>query len=580
MHISTSDCNCRYVAAPGTRADPGSAFGRLLAESGIIFPIALSLETLVAQRLITPRLRVALPQEAFHAWRNYPLHPMELDETKVRPHEWALQLYTYATCSARQRSKEKWWVHFLDDKSSDLRSSALANALDPSEDCEQTCFTHRRHARPLKPWIDYFGYWQVYEIADLLSIMSANVAASEAGVESLQSWIHNTQYVTAARLQRRRVEWNTRSTTFAWLSLMRTAAGYWASGALEWSLLQHACRAICLEAAVTTEQMARDIKRTLLVMWRDMNLGRPQQPAWTPLHSMLRQDIELAIKFLELCTGDRVDFLDPQWFDDRANNEWASLIDALPKEIELARRWFPDHASIYIHSVSSSIPPLMACSVGTLRALIDTHWAANRPLRRLALALHRLQEELRGEQVSDRAIIRSVERIEQLNSLLLHTERVLVFQQRQRKGLTTRTDLRGVAKYTLDYLLTQWSIVPKIRVTALARMKELLNKHAFLHDLPTQQHLPLIKSADVGSGHAASDDAVAAFVNLIIARNYAAHHDVLDESLVYPSHTDPHSGAESIRCALVSVVACLGTPDADCQLRIRPHLIGDVSALH
>jgi hypothetical protein len=93
-----------------------------------------------------------------------------------------------------------------------------------------------------------------------------------------------------------------------------------------------------------------------------------------------------------------------------------------------------------------------------------------------------------------------------------------------------------------------------------------LKSRTRLHNLAARGRDIFITPADVGSGSDDADYFAAAHVNFVIARNYAAHHDSLDEEFVVPNDLDPsqHLGRVAIQSTLTVALASLQTA-ADSQ---------------
>ena len=563
MKLDTHDQRCRYLHALGTQADR-SAFGLLLKKCGIELPGSLTLERVVTLGWVTPVLRVKLPESAFRTWRNYPQLSMNGVEECPDDDQWALSLYARAMTSLPPRNRPNWWVYFLDDPGDTLAQAARANAVDPGKvDDLPAAFRHPRQNQEIRPWMDYFAYWQVFELADYLFSMTCTIPITNdlVGVigKSQDAWDKYAE----ARTEKLRQKWQSRRSAFEWLSRMRTVLGSATHGHI-WGGIDTALHAVAAGLSLTPDQMHIDIRDTLLVMWQDWT-GRysPLTRRHGPLLELLRQEIEYAVFYLERLTGQPTDFLDEFWYDAHQRHEWACLIDALPREEELARRDFPSTALMYLDIYQASIPQIGTLDEVGLRSLISANWQRSRPLRRFALAVHRLHQELRGEDLMDsESIIRSAERIEQFNLALMHAERVLSLEYRERRQESKYPEIRNLAKDTLNHLLSHWSLTTgAVFQIAQQRTRELLKQNAMLHDLDPQQGLPLVTPTDVASGSTTADTAAAMLVNFVIARNYAAHHDAVDAELVYPTEGDAekHPGGIAIKSALGAVVAALLT---------------------
>lgn len=563
MKLDSSDQRCRYQHAPGSQ-DVGSAFVARLKKCGIELPRSLPLERIITLGWVTPVLRVGLPESAFRSWQNFPELSMNGIDECPDEDQWALSLYARAILSPPSRDRPNWWVYFLDDPDDPLAQAARANTLDPSEPGElPPAFRHSHQNQEIRPWMDYFAYWQVFELADYMFSMTCTLPITEDLADvvgrSLETWLTFAEGKTQS-LDRK---WQGRRPAFEWLSRMRTVLGS-VTHNHTWDDIDTALRAVAERLSLTPEQMQRDIRDTLLVMWQDWT-GRfsPLTRQHATLLELLRQEIEYAVFYLERLTGQPTDFLDEFWYDARQRHEWACLIDALPREEELARRGFPRTALMYLQRYGTAIPQIGTLNAENLRKLLSDNWQRSRPLRRFALAVHRLHKELGGEDLMDSdSVIRGAERIEQFNLILMHAERVLSLEFRERNKATKYPDIRKLAKDTLNHLLCRWSLTKgSVSRTAQQHAQDLLEQHAMLHDFDPQQGLPLVSPDDIASGSDTADHAAAMLVNFVIARNYAAHHDAVDAELVYPTEGDAekHPGGIAITSALGAVIAALHT---------------------
>jgi hypothetical protein len=460
------------------------------------------------------------------------------------------------------RHNTHWWIHEFDDDNAPISKIIQTHALDTTDSRAQMPepFRHARYNQEVRPWIDYFAYWQAFQIADLLSQLSVEYVLTDkvpSDQQKVEEW-------RAERIDRVRQwlhqRWEPRYRVFDWLSRMRTVLGSFETDR-SWDDIDIALRAVADNFSLSLDQMRSDIRDVLLVMWREWTgrfspLTRRQQR----LLELLRQEIDYSVLYLERLTRQPTDFFDEFWYDARQAHVWARLIDALPREEELARRDFPSTALIYLRRYQSAIPQIGTLDEDSLGRLISDSWQRNRPLRRLVLACHRLHRELRGQDLMDsETIIRQAERIEQFNLTMMHAERVLSFEYHERCRSTKYPEIRKLAKDTLNHLLCRWSLTGEVSCITQKRTQELLEKHAMLHDLNPEKGLPLVSACDVASGSDTADHVAAMFINFVIARNYAAHHDVIDADLIYPSDEDPlkHPGGIAITSAVGAVIAAL-----------------------
>lgn len=564
MKLSSADAWCRYIPAPGTTTSGSSPFGKCLTELGVELPSGLSLESMVARGWVRPRLRVPLPRAAFDAWTNFPISsPVEADGCPEE-HVWALNLYLNTVSVRRPRRTERWWIYELDDQHSILAQSARSHALDPADPAAQlpSSFRHARHNQEIRPWIDYFAYWQAFQIADYAEAMvDPDVLTNDLPSDPERANAARAERVRRIHNQRSRA-WSGRYPAFEWLSRMRTAFAASAASGRSYHDLDGALKSIAVEANVTLDGMKHDVRNVLLPMWEEL-AGPPRRATRAPkqLLHLLRQEIEYGLFYIERIGGLKVDLLDEYWSPPTRNANEPSLIRALPREEDLARREFPWHAEPYLEKARASLPALAHLDRQGVKDLVDAHWRRSRSLRRLALALHRLHEQLHGERLSaEDEVIRQTERIEQFNLIIMHTERFLSNELRERRGDKRYPDVRDLARESLNHLLGTWGLLAGgFSAVAQSRVTALFRERAQLHELDEEIGLRLVNAGDVVSGSAVADELIAAFVNLVIARNYAAHHDALDFELVYPSRRRgrPHGGSLALQSVLVAVLGTL-----------------------
>ncbi len=553
---------CRYLAAPGTRTRQSSPFGDWLRNMGVELPPAMSLAHVVSRGWVEPVLRVPLPQAAFDAWKNFPvISPIQV-EGCPSDCEWAISLYITAMSGAWPGNGSVWWLADLDDLGRELTQAARAHAVSADDAAAlPPAFRHARCNQEIHPWIDYFAYWQAFQVTDYVRHMSKTYCLTDPVDDDVAGERAGRATRTENTHEYLRRKWKPRQRTFEWLSRMRTVLGCSVSPFRRAEEINDALKSVAAGLGMTVDAMKTDTRETLLRMWKDMaDAARRHHPFPEPLVRLLRQEVQYAVYFIEHVGGEAVDFLDPFWSSPVRHDGIAQLVEALPHEEELARREFPWHAELYMRQPSSAVPQLCHLDRRGLRALIETHWHRSRSLRRFALAFHRLHEELGGERLTaEEKVIRETERIEQFNLVAMHAERVLTSEYRDRQPQSQVPGVNDLVLDTLTHVLQKWQHPANGQVDPIVqKVSTLLKQHGKLYTLHTSPTLRMVVAADVASGCAAADVLAAAFANLIIARNYAAHHDALDFDLVYPTTIGKdHPGALALKSAMTVVSSVL-----------------------
>lgn len=518
MQLTSGDMTCRYLAAPGTRTRQSSPFGDSLRKLGIELPPAMSLELMVARGWIRPALRIPLPKEAFDAWTNFPIiSPIEAEGCPPEC-EWAINLYVAAMSSSRPRKDPEWWLADLDNADNELTQVARSHAAVSSDaGLLPPAFRHQRHNQEIRPWLDYFAYWQAFQIADYQRRMCGTYYLTDP-VQADPEKVANERALHAEHtheyLNRK---WQPRERVFDWLSKMRTVLGCSISPMRDNDDVAHALRQVAASVGLTADQMKADTRTTLLCMWEEVADARRQHtPFPEPLAHLLRQEIQYAVFFIEAIGGADVDYLDPFWTSDCRHDGIAQLIDALPHEEELARREFAGHADLYLRRYLATIPQLSHLNRLGLMALIEAHWHRSRSLRRFALAFHRLHEELHGERLTaEEKVIRETERIDQFNLIAMHAERVLTNEHLDRQPQSPVPGVNDLVLDTLKHLLQKWQHPSNGQVDPiLDKARTLLKQRGKLYNLHVTPTLKMVVAADVASGCDAADTLAAAFVKV------------------------------------------------------------------
>jgi hypothetical protein len=218
---------------------------------------------------------------------------------------------------------------------------------------------------------------------------------------------------------------------------------------------------------------------------------------------------------------------------------------------------------MYLGEHNAAVPQAHALGEQQVQQELVRWWNHNPPLHRFALALYRLHKELAGPQLTAREdVIRKSERIEQFLLSILHSEKILSLIWRNRNPNANYPDVRRLARDRLNTVLGGFGLTLRgIGQVAMQRAQALLDQRAQLHNLNPQRGLGLVVVQDVQSGCNATDHLVAAFVNFVIARNYAAHHDALDSDLINPGDVNPnqHPGHLVLSSVLIAVLTTMQT---------------------
>lgn len=553
IRISTGDMYCRYIAAPESSCQ--SPFGRHLQAVGIKLPEGLSLRKVAARGWLRPRLRVAIPVAALQSWTTFPSHPLTGDEACPPDDLWGLEVWTNTTCPIRERDTpdDRLWMHWLDDPGDTTTANARKHALNPAHDPEPTPFVHPYRGSPVHPWIDFFADWQAYHVAELVRSAVFTVHGMTDQASSWDTYLRERAREFDQDAQKLAERWEKRGAFFDVVGCYRTILARCCQRELFYRDVRAGARAFAAQRGIDASGVKRGIRDVLLQLWQRWKNSPPV--ADPRLMLRLQQDIQYAVHLWSDLSGEPIDPFDSAWFSkSRSRGESAMLIDALPHEEWLARRDFAQSAVRYQRGFPSPFP----MGEEQFADLLARHWEPCPPLRRFCLAWVRLRNQLRSQDHERHAdqTISANERIEQFNLIALHTERLLRHVAAVPLATAGKQDgsvkvIRSAAQRSLTHLHPAVSVPDQ-------HVDDLLKRHTSLHSMPDLAQQICLPS-QVASGSDAADNLIAAHVNALIARNYAAHHDYLDDELIYPSRDEakPHVGATLMSSCLLVVVAAL-----------------------
>lgn len=362
-----------------------------------------------------------------------------------------------------------------------------------------------------------------------------NVTRAGAILRTIKRKLPDLQLSSTIWIERRQAEWLNRRPVFDWLSRFRTLLGAHSAALVQpWSEAYSAARTLATSLGLSSERIRSDIRDVLLTLHADWSFrSRSESGLKTPLRH-LQQDIEYALAFWQIVSGEPVDLADQFWGHpaDRQFRGWTPLPDALPREDLLAKLHFPEEAEVYLRAFSSVVGQKAKLDEPGIRDRIDRWWSHSVPLRRFCLSFRRLHEHYRQEDDGP-ASIREHTPVEFLVLCALHTEKLLgqMLGTHAPDGFADRVVAAGKL------------VARKLQVKDLATLEEQLGrgtkKGANLRHLPRTRLMPFVHDADIEHGEPLARRVIAAFVNYAVMRNYAAHHDCLDDELLHTELAEP-----------------------------------------
>ncbi|HEX6900104.1 MAG TPA: hypothetical protein VF789_10340 [Thermoanaerobaculia bacterium] len=460
-----------------------------------------------------------------------------------------------------------WYTHWLDREDHSLTQQVRVHAIPAGLGIEDP--PPLRHPRKKKvniyPWIDFFAYWQVYELAEILKatvlfypIRDTPDALSR--IKNLPSKYEDEHKIVSIRVARLRREWAERQVVFDWISRYRTMLGAWnATGAGwigGWEKVQEAAPKLLYELKMTPEDLKKGIRDTLLTLWHDWKLWKGKHDI---VHRLIRlhlqEDIDRAVDFLRQATGMEIDLDDPFWGfpEDMMSRGWTPLPEVLPYEAFTAKADFPIQASVYLDRSNRLLP--QPFNKGRLHEITVSWWSKSVTFRRFCLAFLRLHQFFYTE--DDRIGLRESTPIDFLILCVLHAEKILRDRYLDMsKGALKAPDFVPLTLESAGLVLRSFKV--KGSGLAIQQLRRKLNEKGDLHDLHANPRNPFVSEADFTHTDPLVRHLLACFSNFAILRNYAAHHDSLDDQLV----SDPMA-QDSIESMLVVTLTMLNASPSE-----------------
>jgi len=184
--------------------------------------------------------------------------------------------------------------------------------------------------------------------------------------------------------------------------------------------------------------------------------------------------------------------------------------------------------------------------------------------RRFCVAFMRLHEHMAPAE-EDRIGLRASTPMEYLILCTLHAEKI--FQERY---LFAHGGIRSLPRNNRTIFLEAVREMLNARGRDLAceveqgvrELEGVLKTKDQLHDLKVNPRDPFIALTDIAFGDEATKQILVSCGNLVILRNYVAHHDVLDREMIY----DPKIAKTAIQAVLIPTLLVLGLAPGAAQL--------------
>jgi len=532
--------DCRYL--PVFNGSYGE-FLSFLKKVGPEIPTGISLTETIRLGWIMPVLRVEIPARFIQNWENFPTFARR---GAVHPDDrWADHAWVSAAISLPKGDddSENWYQHPLDSEdpiTDEIREHAIAAG--PGQPEPESVDHPRVDRLKVMPWIDYFAYWQTYQLAETLRAAELfnpvlNTPTSEKALENaLSSYDQFRKWSDdkIAAVQRRYQE---RRHVFDWVSRFRTLVGR-ACENHTFDDLQLAARNLSSQLDLTPTQVKEDIRGVLLVMWREWDFRLPTIP--DEMRRCFQKDIARAVQFHDFISDDRIDPHD-DWWDppDRNPRRWAFLNEVLPYEWSKARLSLARFSRYYLRRFDAISPAETMSDKDKIAKLTEKWWQHSSDFQRFCLSFHRLHEHYGGGVNDDNdARITAETPQEFLILCALHLEKFLSRQKQLAQPGSRAASLKSLLLYVAEQVLQGFF---ELSATDLKesknRTRKRLETETKLHDLPSTKLNPFNSFDRIQDGPLFFETAI---VNFATLRNYVAHHSCLDYEIISSDWTLDH----------------------------------------
>ena len=518
------------------------SFVRWLEELGLgEFLRQYPLAQLVEWGWVVPRYRVVFPNRFFESWSNFPETPWDCPHNlKNYKRLWDSNWFIENDCDPHLfldpalNTKEG-----MGKLLAKFRHSASQTNTPPAID----------HARgyTISPYADYFYRWQGYALIEIIQLanMIPPIFATPDILERAQCVMRDAERISTHQLNRPQEilnlpqRWAGHAPLMTWLDhyrSMRNAiqAKFGDDFHAQRELLVKGAKALAAHFEITPEQLGTAIRDRLLGLAGSWIPGEKidSRSLWTRrAWPMLQDDIRLAMSWLFQLTGKTVEDYQTEWTPSHMQYEgWLPLDEALPYSVLQHQKKFVQLAPHYLKPYNELEKVTRKYDGASLPALVSRLQIDNYAFTGFLAAFHELHSQLNSPSFDKTGIdFRNRRPLDHYSLLAIRAEGCL---RRELDSLGKlkdgKTDSQGLARYIMK--LSEMRSVSN-KVTGYLSDKKRLGELTQLHK---QQADPVSAIQAIKTGGTAMDDQLTqAFLCCMLARNYFAHHDYLDEDLLH-----------------------------------------------
>ncbi|MBZ5588092.1 MAG: hypothetical protein LAO05_05970 [Acidobacteriia bacterium] len=378
-------------------------------------------------------------------------------------------------------------------------------------------------------------YWEAYRVAELLADLApfplprASVGM-EIGTNGPPTQVGAHPAASTRDVETTQKFWNDLSGTFNWLSRYRTLRAVAMVRSIRDDRYTAAVQRLAADTGLTLNSLRTEIRDKLLVLWQRWHWWR-EKSIPKPALAYLQEDIAIAVELLGSLSSQEVDAFDEFWDPPDPNRRlWTRLRDALPYEHWKCQEVTWQVGPAYLKNFNRVAPLGMVFDHGRLREAVRRWWRGSVPFRHFCVAFARLHDEINiPRDPLDLVGLRLSIPVEYLRLCALDTERFLVsLVQPPNASQAEIPGFKTLLLTAFDKLCAETDSGPQPRLRA--ELNNDYDQRTRLHDLPSTKQLPFDPLHDVAQGNVAGLVKACLF-NLAVLRNYAAHHDCLDDEI-------------------------------------------------
>lgn len=502
------------------------------------------LATLVDWGWVVPQYRVPFPRRFFEEWEDYPFYPWE---PPADLNAYAV-LWGYSW-DLEPEDNPLWFldpVFHPDDPAGTLLRQYDFRSKAPS--IPET-FQHARGIT-ITPFVDYFYRWQGYALVDLIrhSDNIQRVYSTPDVVQRAEGTLRIAKHVIAnlpdwpKAILSAPNRWGGLAPVFTWLDHYKAFQDalhcqYNLNEGKRHDLHVKGSKALADYLGLTSDMLATGIKDHLLLLaqeWMSLNERFGRGCVWT-MRALphLRADIQRGMVWLIALTGKTFAEYDAEWRRPFMGNwGWAPLDEALPYDWVRHQKKFVSLVPHYLKRFNEVVGKETCYEGESLGQLVQRLQQENHAFGGFLSAFHELHDHLSHRPFDKHGLdFRHRRPLDHFALLAIHAEGCLRRELDQLNLLEQiPNEYQGLSRY-----IRELAQVRRISVRAIGSFSS--NKG--IADLKTDRNDPIGRIMSLETKLPKKEHHIVhAFLSCLLARNYFAHHNFLDNELLFTNRAE------------------------------------------